>query len=310
LLTSVDIYRPAAMEQLQFLSEQVGANYFTPPNINCSPTEIAKVAVSYGTKILVDIVIIDTAGRLHIDAEMMDELREINKIINPQETLLVIDSMIGQDAINVAKKFNDYLAPTGIILTKTDGDSRGGAALAMRQITGQPIKFVGIGEKIDALEPFYPDRVASRILGMGDILSLVEDVYQKVDHHSAKALVQKLKKGKSFDLEDFRAQLRQMRSLGGLSGLMTKLPKLGNATQAIDDKILVKMEAIINSMTIRERCFPAFIKNSNRKRIALGSGTNLTDVNKLLRQFEQMQKMMQKINGSKIKNLLQRFKES
>ncbi len=312
LLTSADIYRPAAIEQLEVLAKQVGVSYLSS-NPTDNPVSIARSAVSHAINTLADVVIIDTAGRLHIDAEMMDEIKNINDAIKPIETLLVVDSMTGQDALNIAETFTRAIPLTGIILTKTDGDTRGGAALAMRMVTKQPIKFIGVGEKIDALEPFYPERIASRILGMGDILTLVEDVYQKVDQEKAKKLAKKFQKGKAFDLEDFRVQLQQMRNLGGMSTLMSKLPKLGQISRAssmVNDDSLTKMEAIINSMTPKERHFPAFIKSSNKKRIALGSGTEMQDINRLLRQFEQMQKMMQRIKGSKMQNIIKHLKGS
>ena len=306
LLASADIYRPAALEQLRVLASQLQVDYFaaTPTD---NPISIARSAVSHAINNLADVLILDTAGRLHADTEMMEEAQKISSTIKPTETLLVVDSMTGQDALNIAETFANTLPLTGVILTKTDGDARGGAALAMRLITNQPIKFIGTGEKIENLELFHPDRIASRILGMGDILSLVEEVYQKVDHEKADKLAKKFQKGKTFDLDDFRMQLQQMRNLGGISGLMGKLPKLGalsTANSSINDSTIVKMETIINSMTPKERHFPAFIRGPQKKRIALGSGTSIQEVNKLLRQFEQMQKMMQKLNSSKVKNTI------
>ncbi|HBS52236.1 MAG TPA: signal recognition particle protein [Coxiellaceae bacterium] len=309
LLASADIYRPAAIEQLKVLAGQVDVNYFATDS-NANPIEIAKAAINQAKKQFVDTVIIDTAGRLHIDHKMMEEIKHIHHEIQPIETLLVVDSMMGQDAVNIAKTFSATIPLTGIILTKTDGDARGGAALAMRFITNQPIKFIGTGEKFDALEPFYPDRIASRILGMGDILTLVEEAQRKVDHEKVKKLAKKFQKGKAFDLEDFRTQLQQMRNMGGVSNIASKLPGLGNlpqmsqASSALNDKTFIKMEAIINSMTPRERHFPAFIKGSNKQRIACGSGTKVPDINQLLKRFEQMQKMMLRLKSSKIQKMM------
>lgn len=311
LLTSVDVYRPAAMEQLEVLAKQLGdgVSYFSSSTVNdaaSDPVAIATAAIAQARRQFNDVVIIDSAGRLHIDDAMMDEIVRIHAATGPIETLLVVDSMTGQDAANTAKVFAEKLPLTGIILTKTDGDARGGAALSMRVITGKPIKFIGVGEKIDALEIFHPERVASRILGMGDILTLVEEAQQKVDQKKAKKLAEKLQKGKAFDLEDFREQLRQLANMGGISSLLNKLPAglMGNnvqlAKQKIDQKMFVRMEAIINSMTMRERRFPALIKGSHKKRIARGSGTEVQDINRLLRQFEQMQKMMKRFKGSKM----------
>lgn len=309
LLVSADIYRPAAIEQLQILADQVKVDYFAS-SPNEDPTVIAKAAIKHAKNKLIDSIIIDTAGRLHIDQEMMHEIKNIHQEIKPLETLLVVDSMMGQDALNVAKAFAEALPLTGTILTKTDGDARGGAALAMRIVTNQPIKFIGTGEKIDALEPFYPDRIASRILGMGDILTLVEEAYHKVDHEQAQKLAKKFQKGMAFDLEDFRTQLQQMRNMGGIKNLLSKLPGLGNlppTNNLINDQTFVKMEAIINSMTPRERHFPAFIKGSNKQRIAKGSGTQVQDINRLLKQFEQMQKMVQRFKGNKVQNMLKQL---
>jgi signal recognition particle subunit SRP54 len=309
LLASLDIYRPAAIEQLQVLAQQVGASYF-PSNIHDDPAIIAKAAIAQAKKRFQDSVIIDTAGRLHIDQKMMDEIKHIYSEIQPTETLLVVDSMMGQDAVNTAKVFMETVPLTGIVLTKTDGDARGGAALAMHVVTGQPIKFVGSGEKIDAFEPFHPDRIASRILGMGDILTLVEDAHRKVDHEKAKKLAKKFQKGKAFDFEDFLIQLQQMRNMGGASTILSKLPNLGNIARAktmLNDQTFTKMEAIINSMTPRERHFPAFIRGSNKQRIARGSGTQVQDVNRLIKQFEQMQKMMQRCKGAKMMNMMKQI---
>lgn len=312
LLTSTDIYRPAAIEQLATLCQQIDAQYF-PSNPSQKPTDIAKKALAHAKTQFIDVLIVDTAGRLHIDDEMMQEIREISNAINPTETLLVVDSMTGQDAANMAKVFNDTLALTGIILTKTDGDARGGAALSMRKITQKPIKFVGVGEKIDALEPFRPERVASRILGMGDILSLVEEAQGKVDQQQAAKIAKKLKKGKRFDFEDFLSQLKQMRKLGGLQSLLGKLPMMGGKVPAaakamMDDKTFVQMEAMILSMTLQERQFPAVISGSRKKRIANGSGTNIQDVNKLLKLFTQMQKTLKRFKGDKMMKQMKALK--
>jgi signal recognition particle subunit SRP54 len=298
LISSTDIYRPAAIAQLQLLAEQAGIAFY-PSGTHEAPTTIAQNALQHAKLQFMDVLIVDTAGRLHIDETMMTEIRDIHQVTKPLETLFVVDSMTGQDAANTAKAFNQALPLTGVILTKTDGDARGGAALSIRAITGKPIKFIGVGEKIDALEPFYPDRIASRILGMGDILSLVEEVERKIDHAKAEKLAKKIKKGKGFDLEDFRDQLRQMQQMGGIMSLVSKLPGLGslpqNVKEKMDDSVLKQIEAIINSMTSRERQFPDIIKGSRKVRIANGSGTTIQDVNRLLKQFTQMQKMMKKM---------------
>lgn len=309
LVVSSDVYRPAAIQQLETLAAQVGVDFF-PSDINQDPVAIAQNAIKHGKTQFYDAVIIDTAGRLHVDQEMMDEMARIHGAVNPIETLLVVDSMMGQDAVNTAKAFSEKLPLTGVILTKTDGDARGGAALSMRIITGKPIKFIGSGEKIDALEQFYPDRVASRILGMGDILSLVEEAQRKVDHEKAKKMAKKVLKGRAFDFEDFKEQLEQMRNMGGITGLLGKLPGMGNIAatkKMVNDDMFVQMEAIINSMTMRERRFPAVIKGSHKQRIAKGSGTQVQDVNRLLRQFDQMQKMMQRFKGPKMGEMLKRL---
>lgn len=299
LVASADVYRPAAIQQLETLARQVEIEFF-PSQANQDPIIIAQAAIQAAKSKSIDVVIIDTAGRLHIDDEMMAEIKRLHAAINPIETLFVVDSMTGQDAANTAKAFNDALPLTGVILTKTDGDARGGAALSIRQITGKPIKFIGIGEKIDALEPFYPDRIASRILGMGDVVSLVEEVERNIDREKAEKLAKKIKKGKSFDLEDFRDQLRQVTKMGGIMGIMSKLPGVGNlpaaAKDKINDKMLIEIEAIINSMTRKERRFPALIKGSHKRRIAMGSGTDIQAVNRLLKQFTMMQKMMKKFS--------------
>lgn len=311
LVTSADVYRPAAIDQLKTLAAQVNAEFF-PSTPNDKPLDIARNAIDHAKKGLTDVVIIDTAGRLHIDNELMDEISAISQAVNPTETLLVVDSMVGQDAANVAKTFNDRLELTGVILTKTDGDARGGAALSMRMITGKPIKFVGVGEKIDALEPFFPDRIASRILGMGDIVGLVEEAQRKVDKTEADKIAKKLQKGKRFDFNDFLSQLQQMKKMGGMKSLMGKLPGMGQipakAQAMMDDSMFVKMEAIINSMTLKERRFPALLNGSRKRRIATGSGTDIQDVNKLLKQFTQMQKMLKRFKGDKMAKKLKQLK--
>ncbi|MDX1749628.1 MAG: signal recognition particle protein [Methylophaga sp.] len=298
MVASADVYRPAAIEQLKTLASDVEAKFF-PSDASQDPVAIAQAAVAQAKLEYVDVVIIDTAGRLHIDDDMMGEIKRIHAAINPTETLFTVDSMTGQDAANTAKVFNEALPLTGVILTKTDGDARGGAALSIRHITGKPIKFMGVGEKTTALEVFHPDRIVSRILGMGDVLSLVEEAQRKIDTDSAEKLANKLKKGKGFDLEDFRDQLQQMSKMGGIGTLMDKLPGMGQIPDAVknqaNDKELVRMEAMINSMTPKERRRPELIKGSRKKRIAAGSGTQIQDVNRLLKQFSQMQKMMKKM---------------
>lgn len=310
LLVSADIYRPAAIDQLATLAQQIDAK-FLPSSAKQSVTEIAKAAVEKAKKEFIDVVIIDTAGRLHIDQEMMEEIQCIHNAVNPVETLFVVDSMTGQDAANTAKAFNDTLPLTGVVLTKVDGDARGGAALSVRIITGKPIKYIGVGEKIDAIELFYPERIASRILGMGDILSLVEEAQQKISKKEAENLAKKVKKG-GFDLEDFLTQLQQMRKMGGVMGLLDKLPGMGNITSQaknmVDDKLFIRMEAMINSMTVKERRFPHVINGSRKRRIASGSGTQIQDVNRLLKQFDQMQKMMKKFKGGGMLKMMGKMK--
>ncbi len=300
MVASADVYRPAAIEQLKTLANEVDAQFF-PSEANQNPVDIAKNAIEHAKLKFADVVIIDTAGRLHVDADMMTEIKQIHDAINPIETLFTVDSMTGQDAANTAKAFNDALPLTGVILTKTDGDARGGAALSIRHITGKPIKFMGVGEKTAALEPFHPDRVVSRLLGMGDVLSLVEEAQRKMDKGSAEQLANKLKKGKGFDLEDFRDQLHQMGKMGGIGSMLDKMPGMSNipaaAKQQVNDGELNKLEAIINSMTKKERQKPEIIKGSRKKRIAAGSGTQIQDVNRLLKQFAQMQKMMKKMSS-------------
>jgi signal recognition particle subunit SRP54 len=299
MVVSADVYRPAAIKQLETLAAEVGAIFF-PSTAEQKPIDIAQAAIAEAKLKFADVLIIDTAGRLAVDQEMMAEISELHAVVKPVETLFVVDSMTGQDAANTAKAFNDSLALTGVILTKADGDARGGAALSVRSITGKPIKFMGVGEKTDALEPFYPDRVASRILGMGDVLSLIEDAEHKLDKKKAEKLTKKIKKGKGFDLEDFRDQIQQMKNMGGVAGLMDKLPGMGQMAQAaqqqVNDKSMGQLEAIIGSMTKKERRYPDKIDNSRKRRIASGSGTQIQDVNRLLKQHKQMQKMMKKFS--------------
>lgn len=302
LVVSVDIYRPAAIKQLETVAAEVGAIFFSS-SADQKPIDIARNAIAEGKLKFVDVVIIDTAGRLHVDAEMMGEIKQLHAAINPVETLFVVDAMTGQDAANTAKAFNEALPLTGVILTKTDGDARGGAALSVRAITGKPVKFLGMGEKTDALEPFHPERVASRILGMGDVLSLVEEVERKLDHEKAEKLAKKLKKGKGFDLQDMLDQFQQMRNLGGMGGLLDKLPGMNTAQlqQAMaggaPEKEMKKTEAIILSMTAKERHKPDLINGSRKRRIAAGSGTQIQDVNRVLKQHMQMEKMMKKMSS-------------
>lgn len=298
-VVSCDVYRPAAIQQLQTLAKDVGAE-FIPSESSQTPIDIATRAVEHAKTQYKDVLLVDTAGRLHIDDEMMQEIISLHNAVHPTETLFVVDSMSGQDAAKSAQAFNDALPLTGVILTKTDGDARGGAALSVRNITGKPIKFIGTGEKTAALEPFYPDRIASRILGMGDVVSLVEEVEQKVDQDKAQKLAIKIKKGKSFNLVDLKSQLEQMMNMGGLAGLMEKIPGAAgmpkNARALGDDKSLLRMIAIIDSMTPHERRFPDIIKNTRKRRIAAGSGTQVQDVNRLLKQHLQMKKMMKKFS--------------
>ncbi len=311
MVVSADVYRPAAIKQLETVASQVGAEFF-PSDASQQPVEIARAALHQARTRFVDVLIVDTAGRLHVDDEMMEEVRRLHEVLSPVETLFVVDSMTGQDAANTAKAFNEQLALTGVILTKADGDARGGAALSIRQITGKPIKFLGVGEKTNALEPFHPERVASRILGMGDVLTLIEEVEQKVDKKEAERLARKIKKGKGFDLEDFRAQLQQMKKMGGIAGMLDKLPGMGNLPAGVKEKVndrdMARLEAIINSMTPGERRHPELIKGSRKRRIAAGSGTQVQDVNRLLKQFKQMQKMMKKMSGGGMAKMMRAMK--
>jgi signal recognition particle subunit SRP54 len=311
MVTSCDVYRPAAIEQLRTLADEVDVAFF-PSQADQDPVAIAGAALEAARKQHVDVLIVDTAGRLHIDADMMEEIQRLHGAVQPVETLFVVDSMTGQDAANTARAFHEALPLTGVVLTKTDGDARGGAALSIRAITGKPIKFLGVGEKTAALEPFHPDRVASRILGMGDVLSLVEEAHQQVDQDKAAKLARKLQKGKGFDLEDFRDQLQQMLSMGGMSSLLDKLPGVANLPKGVkeqaNDRDLHRMVAVINSMTPQERRHPDIIKASRRKRIATGSGTQVQDVNKLLKQFTQMQKMMKKMSKGGMAKMMRGLK--
>jgi signal recognition particle subunit SRP54 len=307
MVVSADVYRPAAIEQLRTLAGDVGAEFF-PSDPGEKPVAIVKSAIAAAKTKFADVLIIDTAGRLAVDSEMMAEIKDIHKVANPVETLFVIDAMIGQDAVNTAKAFNDALPLTGVILTKVDGDARGGAALSVRHITGKPIKFLGVGEKVDALEPFHPERIASRILGMGDVLSLIEDVERKVDKKKAEKLAQKVAKGKGFDLEDLRDQLQQMKSMGGMAGMLDKLPGMGNMAQLAQQQDTTsqfsRMECIIDSMTPKERRNPDILNGSRKRRITVGSGTSIQDLNRLLKQHKQMGKMMKKMKGKGMQNMM------
>ncbi len=306
-LVSADVYRPAAIEQLETLALDIGVDFISS-NPKQKPIKIVKQALKQARKSFADVLIVDTAGRLHIDQEMMNEIKTIHQAIHPVETLFVVDSMTGQDAANTAKAFDDALPLTGVILTKTDGDARGGAALSVREITGKPIKFIGVGEKTDALEPFHPDRVASRILDMGDVLSLVEEIERKVDKKKAATVARKIRRGRTFTLNDFRDQLQQMRNMGGMSSMMDKLPGMGNVSAQVKDKVndkeFIQMEAMINSMTKQERRQVLLIKGSRKKRICAGSGTNIQQLNRLLKQFKQMQRMMKKMKGGKMQQMI------
>ena len=298
LVVSADVYRPAAIRQLETLAGEVGVEFF-PSSADQDPIFIAEQAIQHARVKAFDVLILDTAGRLHVDEDMMQEIKRLHAAVNPVETLFVVDSMTGQDAANTARSFNEVLPLTGVILTKTDGDARGGAALSVRHITGKPVKFLGSGEKTDALQPFHPERVASRILGMGDVLSLVEEVHRKVDQDEAEKLVRKIRRGRGFDLEDFRSQLEQMQNMGGLGDLVDKLPGMSNlpdqVKSQVNDHQTRQSIAIINSMTPQERRFPDVIRGSRKKRIAMGSGTQIQAVNRLLKQHMQMQKMMKKM---------------
>lgn len=307
MVVSADVYRPAAIKQLETLAAEVEVEFF-PSSEDQKPVDIAKNALAQAKKLHVDVLLVDTAGRLHVDEELMDEIQAVHAAINPVETLFVIDAMIGQDAVNTAKAFNDALPLTGVILTKTDGDARGGAALSVRHITGKPIKFLGVGEKVEALEPFHPERMASRILGMGDIMSLIEEAEQKIDKAKAEKLVKKVQKGKSFDLEDLRDQLQQMQNMGGMASMMEKLPGMGGMAKMAESNGMAgqfkQMQAIIDSMTPAERKNPDLLNGSRKRRITMGSGTQIQDLNRLLKQHKQMSKMMKKMKGGGMQKMM------
>ena len=300
MVVSADVYRPAAIEQLKTLAESVGVEFFAS-TVDQKPLDIVQKSLEEAKLKFMDVLIVDTAGRLHVEEEMMDEIKEIHSFLNPVETLFVVDAMTGQDAANTAKAFNDALPLTGVILTKMDGDARGGAALSVRKITGKPIKFIGSGEKVDALTPFYPERMASRILDMGDILSLVEELQAKVDRKQADKLVDKFKSGQDFDFDDFREQIVQMRNMGGMVHMLDKLPGMSSLPDEVkdkmDDKIIYRKEAIINSMTKKERRNPEIIKASRKKRIADGAGVDVSEVSKLIKEFTQMQHLMKRLKS-------------
>ncbi|WP_029934035.1 signal recognition particle protein [Thiomicrospira pelophila] len=307
MVVSADVYRPAAIKQLETLAQQVGV-VFSPSSADQKPVDIVERARAEAKKQFMDVLLVDTAGRMHVDEGMMTEIKALHQAIKPIETLFVVDAMTGQDAANTAKAFHDALPLTGVILTKTDGDARGGAALSIREVTGKPIKFIGAGEKTEALELFHPDRMAGRILGMGDVLSLIEEAETKIDQKKAQAFAQKIQKTGQFDLEDFRQQLQQIQGMGGIGGLMGKLPGMGQLKnqmqEGVAEKEFKRLEAIINSMTPKERAYPTLLKGSRKRRIAAGSGTQVQDVNKLLKQFEQMQKMMKKVSKGGMKNMM------
>jgi len=307
VVVSADVYRPAAIDQLKTLAAEVGADFF-PSDPSEKPLDIARAALEHTRKRYKDVLIIDTAGRLGVDEAMMAEIKELHRELKPIETLFVVDAMTGQDAANTAKAFGDALPLTGVILTKTDGDARGGAALSVRHITGTPIKFLGVGEKTAALERFHPDRIASRILGMGDMLSLIEQAERTIDKSKADKLAKKIQKGKAFNLIDYYDQLQQLKNMGGLSAMMDKLPGMGNVPQNIKEKVnddeWQRQLIMIDSMTRKERLDPDLINTSRKERIARGSGSNLQEVNKMLKQFDQMQKMMKKLKGGNLMNMM------
>ena len=312
LVVSCDVYRPAAIEQLKAVAAQIGVDFF-PSAPGEKPVDIARRALEHARTHYHDVLLVDTAGRLGIDEPMMKEIAELEATLKPAETLFIVDAMQGKDAVNVAKAFGDALPLTGVILTKLDGDARGGAALSVRHVTGKPIKFAGVGEKLDGLEAFYPERMASRILGMGDILSLVEEARKGVDEVEAKKLAEKFKKGKGFDLEDFKGQIQQMKKMGGLASLVDKLPAqfaqaAAQAPQALDDRALRRVEGIINSMTPQERAKPELIKASRKRRIATGAGVPVQEVNRLLNQFAEMQKMMKQMQKGGLQKMMRAMK--
>ena len=312
LVVSCDVYRPAAIEQLKTVAGQAGADFF-PSCTTEKPVDIARAAIDWAKRHYHDVLLVDTAGRLAVDEAMMKEIAELHAAINPIETLFVVDAMLGQDAVNTAKSFNDALPLTGVILTKLDGDARGGAALSVRHVTGKPLKFAGVGEKLSGLEAFHPERMASRILGMGDVLSLIEEARKGIDEEKALEFAKKLKSGKGFDLNDFRDQMSQMRKMGGMASLMDKLPAqfaqaAGQMTPGTDDKIVRRIEGIINSMTPVERVKPELIKASRKRRIAMGAGVQVQEVNRLLNQFEQTQKMMKQFSKGGMAKLMRGMK--
>jgi signal recognition particle subunit SRP54 len=312
LVASCDVYRPAAIEQLRTVAAQAGVDFF-PSSAGERPVDIARRALEHARAHYHDVLLVDTAGRLGIDEAMMREIAELEAALGPAETLFVVDAMQGQDAVNVARAFGDALPLTGVILTKLDGDARGGAALSVRQVTGKPIKFAGVGEKLDGLEAFHPERMAARILGMGDILSLVEEARKGVDEVEARKLADKFKKGKGFDFEDFKAQLQQMKKMGGLASLVDKLPAqfaqvAAQSPQALDDRALRRLEGIINSMTPQERAKPELIKASRKRRIATGAGVPVQEVNRLLNQFAEMQKMMKQMQKGGLQKMMRAMK--
>lgn len=312
LVVSCDIYRPAAIEQLKSVAGQAGVDFF-PSHVGEKPEAIAAAAIDWAKRHYHDVLLVDTAGRLAIDEQMMDEIKRLHAAIKPIETLFVVDAMLGQDAVNTAKAFNEALPLTGVVLTKLDGDARGGAALSVRHITGKPIKFAGVGEKLTGLEAFHPERMASRILGMGDVLSLIEEARKGIDEEKAVAFAKKLKAGKTFDLNDFKEQMAQMRNMGGLTSLMDKLPAqfaqmAGQLPAGAENKIIGRVEGIINSMTPAERAKPEIIKASRKRRIAAGAGVQVQEVNRLLNQFEQTQKMMKQFSKGGIGKLMRGMK--
>ncbi|MGP1945343.1 MAG: signal recognition particle protein [Arsenophonus sp. ER-EMS1-MAG3] len=311
LVASVDIYRPAAIKQLEILTQTAGIDFFLSSS-NEKPIDIATKALEYAKLKFYDVLIIDTSGRLHINETMMTEIQVIHSFINPIETLFIVDAMTGQDAANSAKSFNEVLPLTGFILTKIDGDTRGGAALSIRYITGKPIKFLGIGEKINSLELFYPERISSRILGMGDVLSLIEEIESKIDREKAEKLSNKLKKNNNFDLNDFLEHLKQMQNIGDMSSMLNKIPGISGINDKIklqiNDNVLIKMQAIISSMTMKERQKPEIIKGSRKKRIANGSGTQIQDINMLLKQFDDIKRIMNKMKKNELIKIIRGIK--
>lgn len=307
MVVSADVYRPAAIDQLQTLASEIDVEFF-PSDPSQTPVDIANSAIQEARKRYMDVLIVDTAGRLHVDEAMMSEIKQLHQAIDPVETLFVVDSMAGQDAVNTAKAFHDALPLTGVVLTKADGDARGGAALSIRHVTGKPIKFIGVGEKTDALEPFHPDRIASRILGMGDVLSLIEEVERTADKKKTAKLARKIGKGKAFNMQDLKTQLEQMMKMGGMSSMIDKLPGAKkippHMRNQINDKVIIHQMALIDSMTAKERRFPDLINGSRKKRIAKGAGLQIQDVNRLLKQHKQMAKMMKKFKKGNLSNMM------